>query len=168
VRRTPLRRRKPAALRAPLAQAARSRIPAFNAERRARARAADFGPKAEWIRSLPCCTHPGTLVVVGGRINRGLLSEPSHVRSRGAGGGQRMIPQCRQCHALLHQLGRATFEQRLGGGRGLDVWADAYDDEWSALPADERAHWRRVFEQRWPEAAAYLPTDEGETPEEAR
>lgn len=101
----------------------RTRMPKRNAKRAAKRYARDFGAHAETIRALPCCAcgAPGP-------------SDPHHVVSRGAGGtAQHQVPLCRNCHRLLHQIGRRTFEalrkvslvviaaelwERYGGGEG--------------------------------------------------
>lgn len=80
LRRTPIRKRNP--------------------ERAAKLYARNFGAYAERVRALPCCA-------CGARGP----SDPHHVQSRGAGGDRRsLVPLCRDCHRLLHQIGRRTFE----------------------------------------------------------
>lgn len=75
-----------------------------NPERRAKRKAEQFGPQAKLCRRLPCaaCGRPGP-------------SDPAHVISRGAGGGDRgnVIPLCKNdlktlhegCHQVQHQRG---------------------------------------------------------------
>jgi hypothetical protein len=75
-----------------------------NPKRRRNLYARNFGAYADLIREMPCCTcgAPGP-------------SDPHHARSRGAGGDRRdLCPLCRDCHRILHQIGRATFEARHG------------------------------------------------------
>lgn len=79
--------------------------------RRRRARAEDFGPLADFARTLPC-------LVVGctGTV------EAAHVQSRGAGGHAwrdeagvkigNIAPLCHAHHAEQHQIGRVTFDRR--------------------------------------------------------
>ena len=58
----------------------------------------------EWIRHQACLrcgvSRPG----------------PHHVKSRGSGGQDEanLVPLCRVCHTVLHQVGRKTFEDRIG------------------------------------------------------
>ena len=101
VRRSPLARIT-ALERSPTATP-RTPLPARNPERLKRRRDLQFGPKAEWIRTLPCATCKAPTP-----------SDPSHVRSRGAGGtAADLIPQCRACHRQLHDRGRWTFEKEM-------------------------------------------------------
>lgn len=142
-------RRKAFVRKAAVSLRRRRRIPAKNAERMARARARDFGAKAEWIRALQCATHPR------GEGQAGPPSEPSHTRSRGAGGDRRsLIPQCSRCHAELHQVGRLAFESRRG--LSLDELARRYDQDWTALADEARGRFRMVFVQLYPESAPYV------------
>lgn len=66
-----------------------------------------FGEIREWAIRMPCCTcfrHPGETG-----------SQPSHAKSRGAGGGADDIgPQCMWCHQLFHTLGRHTAAEIWG------------------------------------------------------
>ena len=87
MKRTPLTRKTPIRKR--------------NAKRLAKRRAAEFGPKADWIRSLPCCACGGG------------PSDPHHVGGR-RHGSKRLVPLCRACHVYGHATGWATFEQRFG------------------------------------------------------
>ena len=89
----------------------RSRIKPRNAERAARARAEDFGSRdrLDAIAAMPC--------VCGGRdpACTGGWSEPSHVRSRGAGGDARcIVPMSTGCHRAWHQHGRETWCRAAG------------------------------------------------------
>ena len=72
----------------------------------------EFGPHAEYIRTLPCvaCHLPGP-------------SDPHHVKSRGAGGKaeNNLIPLCRVHHTEIHQQGVKTFAKKWG----LDLKAKA-------------------------------------------
>ncbi len=105
-----LRRSAPALRQTPL--------PAVNPERLERLREQQFGAKAEWIRGLACAT-----------CGAPAPSDPSHVRSRGAGGtAEDLIPQCRGCHRRLHDLGRRTFEAEIGVDLG--ELAERYERWW--------------------------------------
>jgi hypothetical protein len=65
-------------------------------------RAAQFGKQAEACRALPCCI-----------CDRRAPSDPHHVRSRGAGGGDEWcLPFCRTHHIQIHAYGRKSFEAR--------------------------------------------------------
>ncbi len=76
----------------------------MNLERLEALRELQFGPKGEWIRGLECAT-----------CGAPPPSDPSHVKSRGAGGkAADLIPQCRRCHRRLHDVGRRTFEVEEG------------------------------------------------------
>lgn len=102
------------------------------------------------MRDLPCST-----------CTRRPPSEPSHVKTRGAGGKrQDLAPQCSECHRELHDVGVDTFQARR---RGCDLvaLARAYAAQWLGLPISVRDHYTKIFNQRWPLAAAVL---ERETP----
>ncbi len=78
---------------------------AINPERRRLLFERQFGSKerTRFIRDFPCATC----------TNSKRLTQCSHVKSRGAGGGpDDMIPQCYQCHHELHQIGLEAFEQK--------------------------------------------------------
>jgi len=95
-RHTPLRQGKPLAR--------------VNPARKKKLHEKQFGNYAELVRSLPC--------VVCDRSP----CDPHHVRSRGAGGDKSdLCPLCRRCHALLHTMGRESFEHRFQ----LDLEAEA-------------------------------------------
>lgn len=82
----------------------------FNARRRRRALAEDFGDLAVFVRTLPCLVVGCTQSPV----------DAAHVRSRGAGhhawlvlGGERVgniVPLCRAHHDEQGQRGIKTFE----------------------------------------------------------
>lgn len=58
----------------------------------------------QWIREQPCivCGSPPP-------------SDPHHVKSRGAGGGDdQMVPTCRICHTTGGTIGWKTFEAKYG------------------------------------------------------
>lgn len=72
-----------------------------NARRKRRLYHEQFGDYADLIRAMQCivCDHGP--------------ADPHHTKSRGAGGDKSsLIPLCRRCHALLHTMGRHSFEQR--------------------------------------------------------
>ena len=103
-RRAPIQRKT--RLRGTAGLSRRTRLRAFNPERRQREFARAFGSRerVEWMQAQPCAT-------CGAKPP----SEVSHVRSRGAGGGpDDTIPQCRRCHRRLHALGIRTFGARFG------------------------------------------------------
>lgn len=73
--------------------------------------------KAIWISEQPCC------------VCRFHFSDPHHVRTRGAGGGDEyLVPLCRACHTEVHMKGVATFISRYG----VDLWrlAEMMEQEW--------------------------------------
>jgi len=77
-----------------------------------------FGPKAEWIRTLSCaaCKRDGR--------------DPAHMRSRGAGGtSDHLVPLCRECHTEQHAKGIKTFFSKRGMIDRLDL-ADQYHQRW--------------------------------------
>ncbi|MEL7058619.1 MAG: hypothetical protein AAGN46_01195 [Acidobacteriota bacterium] len=120
-RRTPLRRGGPIQRKTELRRG--GPIRRRNPERAAKAYARAFGDKAAWIRSLPCstCRAPGP-------------SDPSHVRSRGAGGtAADLIPQCRRCHQRYHQIGAGSFAAEVGVD--LRDLAASYEAFWQAMQA---------------------------------
>jgi hypothetical protein len=91
-RKTPLARSRKKMKRSPLKKR--------NPERLARLRAEQFGEYAEYIRQLPCCS-----------CGAAPPSEPSHVRTRGAGGKmQDQVPHCRRCHDLYEHMPYARHE----------------------------------------------------------
>lgn len=64
---------------------------------------AQFGDKAEWIRTLPC-------LVCGN-----LPSQAAHVKSRGAGGlSEDLVPLCHTHHAEQHAIGMGSFMVKIG------------------------------------------------------
>lgn len=99
-------------------RAPRKRLSRVNPERRAVAREAAFGPHAQWVVSLPCAVAfpelyegPHTIKPWMLRTGQTRISDPHHVRSRGAGGKAEMCvpldpPRHRECEAM----GRASFE----------------------------------------------------------
>lgn len=93
MKRTPLRRYTP--LRS------RTKLRAVNAERQAHLYERNFGSYSDVIRMMPCLVCDRQPV------------EAHHTTSRGAGGDRStLIPLCRRCHALLHTMGRQSFEAR--------------------------------------------------------
>jgi len=133
-RKTPLRRSRirPKA-RAPMK---RSRLRRANPERLARLRREQFGPEAEWLMTLPCCTC-GALAP----------STPSHVKSRGSGGlRHEQIPQCWRCHSELEQVGVRLYA--LAKGLDLVAMASEYATGFEMLPASDRAMYTVKMEER--------------------
>jgi hypothetical protein len=120
----------------------RKRIPAQNRKRSAQQRLYDFGPQAEWMRDLPCAT-------CGARPP----SEPSHVKTRNAGGTRDdMIPQCTDCHERFH-AGRETFAASIGKSvDDLVALAADYAQRWLGLLPQVRTQYELLFCQRWPAA----------------
>lgn len=97
------------------------------------------------MRDLPCCT-----------CTRRPPSEPSHAKTRGAGGRrEHLVPQCHDCHRELHDVGVDTFQAR-HHGCDLVALAREYAAQWRALPLSVRDHYTQIFNQRWPLAAAVL------------
>jgi len=61
----------------------------------------------KWISHLPCC------VCYGGGASSGILSDPHHVKTKGAGGQDwHLVPLCRFHHQQFHAMGRHTFQKR--------------------------------------------------------
>lgn len=59
----------------------------------------------DWLRQQPCCI---------GRMCDG-PTEPSHIKTRGAGGGdEKAVPHCAKHHRLFHSMGRQTFDAQYG------------------------------------------------------
>jgi hypothetical protein len=96
VKRTPLKRgSKRLQQKAPMK--------ATNPKRRRRLQREQFGSKAHWIRTLPCCLchRPSTLEQP---------STSSHVRGRGAGGkADQQVPMCPACH-LKYEAAKARYD----------------------------------------------------------
>lgn len=95
----------------------------------------------EWIRAQPCHLGDRDPCECGGyqRVsNRHLATECSHIKSRGAGGGDpaNIVPQCGTHHKELHRIGRKTFERRYGVA--LAVEADDYWERYQAETAWSR------------------------------
>jgi hypothetical protein len=63
----------------------------------------------DWIARQPCCTCGSNGVEHNGEY----LVTPSHVRSRGAGGGDEgnVVPHCMECHHKLGKWGPLLFRQ---------------------------------------------------------
>lgn len=74
-----------------------------NAKRARKRYETQFGSKAKWIRSLPCCA-----------CHKEGPSDPHHVKTRGAGGtSEDLVPLCADCHReLLPSMGIDTFGAR--------------------------------------------------------
>lgn len=106
----------------------------INPERRAKRKAEQFGPQAKLCRRLPCAAC--------GRLGP---SDPAHVISRGAGGGDRgnVIPLCKSdprtgyvgCHDDQHRGGWGAVIPAAALGDGFDrarlhfhvlAWAQGY------------------------------------------
>lgn len=121
-----------------------------NPKRAAEQRLADFGPQAEWMRTLPCAT-----------CGAPPPSDPSHVKTRKAGGCRDdMIPACAACHEAFH-AGRETFaaEHGLTLADLLDL-AARYAEQWASLLPQVRTEFELLFCQRWP-AAGRLFREQG-------
>ena len=61
----------------------------------------------DWIRAQPCavCLKYG--------------AEPHHMQTRGAGGSDHLVvPLCRLHHTMIHTIGLAELEDRLG----INLW----------------------------------------------
>lgn len=98
----------------------KTRLNPVNRKRKKKRHRDNFGPKAEWIRSLPC-------VCCGGRDR----VEAAHARSRGAGGtSEHLVPLQHVCHRYQHQVGIKTFQSE----RGVDLMDEAarLHDEWTS------------------------------------
>jgi len=87
----------------------------------------DFGPLADYVRGLRCCS-----------CERLGPSDPAHVKSRGAGGHARLdngdgnlIPLCRTCHNLQHLQGwGAIFTD---GREGAELIARSVGEDFDYL-----------------------------------
>lgn len=78
-----------------------------------------FGPKAEWVRSLDCHT-----------CGKWGPSDPAHMRSRGAGGtSEHLVPLCRVCHMRQHSKGIKTFFREYGVDDHMAL-AKEYHERW--------------------------------------
>jgi len=98
----------------------RSRLKKRNARRMKKRQEEAFGPKADYIRKLPCCVC-GTIAP----------SDPHHVKSRGAGGKARdLVPLCWNCHLRLHNMGRLSFE--LENSVDLGAIAKELEQRWQS------------------------------------
>ncbi len=81
--------------------------------------ARDFGPKASWIRTLPCAG-------CGGTRNR---IEAHHQKTRGAGGwSKHLVPLCTDCHREWHQHGKLRFDKK--HECDLEVVMKTLDSQW--------------------------------------
>ena len=119
LRRKPLKRKASLKTRKP--------IPKQNVERRAKNFDRSYGDKAEWIRGRLCarCCHSQNI-------------QAAHVSNGGMGrkaDSDTLIPLCGPrengsigCHAVLHNIGIKSFEQRLG--MTLKILAAAYESEY--------------------------------------
>jgi hypothetical protein len=75
----------------------RTPLKASNPKRRRRLLREQFGEKADWIRTLPCCLchRPPT---------EEAPMTSSHVRGRGAGGkADQQVPMCARCHSWYEE-----------------------------------------------------------------
>jgi hypothetical protein len=91
-----------------------------NPERQAAKRLEAFGTHAGWVATLPCCVcmpehyHAPLKPFLLNPDNRdSRISEPHHVRTRGAGGREDdCVPLCRRHHGEIERpgWGPATFE----------------------------------------------------------
>ena len=111
----------------------------FNEARMEKRREKQFGPKAEWIRTLPCgvCHGPELRTVTDERALAAIPPnvEVHHVVTRGAGGkADAIIPLCVACHRALHLVGRHTFarEHKVS----LADLRDSYEALWKCLQRD--------------------------------
>ena len=84
----------------------RTGIRKVNPKRKASRMERDYGgPKADWIRSLPCCVPA---------CETGLVIVAAHARSRGAGGhADSLVSMCAPHHREQHD-GIKTFEAKYG------------------------------------------------------
>jgi hypothetical protein len=99
-------------------------------EKRARQRHEDdFGPKADWVRSLAC--------VVSG--SEGTKNDPivvAHVKGRGAGGDSRhIVPMLASLHQIRHDIGENTFD--VNHDCDLEAAADIIEMRWQAFAQSE-------------------------------
>lgn len=79
------------------------RLKRVNGDRRARLRAAQFGPQAALCRFASCC------------VCSRRPAEPHHVVPRSRGGTDAdCVPLCAACHGRGHAVGWATFESETG------------------------------------------------------
>ena len=95
----------------------RKRVRAVNGRRRRRLFNRNFGPKADWIRSLGCLRGCSTTAP----------SQAAHVRARGMGGckgsAADLVPLCYRCHDLLDS--RCGSPARFLALTGMDLVTEA-------------------------------------------
>ena len=102
----------------------KTRMRRRNEARARKRRQRDFGSKAEYIVTHPCCACGSDYKV-----------EPHHHPTRGAGGTSKdLVPLCRACHREYHTYGAETFQ----GERRVDLTAQAqkYERWWTNEPMD--------------------------------
>lgn len=109
-------------IKAPKRLQAKKGINPVNRDRRSERFNEDYGPKADWVRSLCCC--------VTGREGR--EADPvvaAHVQGRGAGGhAESLVPMLASEHDRLHTQGIQTYQRE----RGIDLYAaaDIIEQRW--------------------------------------
>ena len=83
----------------------------------------------DWIARQPHCATCGASGVYHESTGEFLL-DPSHIISRGAGGGDigNALPSCRDCHTKLHRIGVTLFSLLVK--KDLKVLAMAYAKRW--------------------------------------
>ena len=87
--------------------ATRVRLRQVNHKRLKKRRATQFGPQAAWCRRAPCCGCGW----IPGKVD----NDPSHVKTRGAGGLDRdTVPMCRKCHDRMGQIGVLSWQREVG------------------------------------------------------
>lgn len=103
-----------------------TRLAQRNPVRLARLQGRTDGPHVEWIRALPCCIcfaplydvplTPCLLDRSPDNPEQARISEPHHVRTRGAGGEQLCVPLCRDHHDQIDApgWGHVTFCRTYG------------------------------------------------------
>jgi hypothetical protein len=98
----------------------------INAERQAARRIETHGEHAQWVATLQCCASfpelyesAATLKPYLMRTGQTRISDPHHVRTRGAGGtAEFCVPLDRPRHIELGQVGQETFESFYK----IDLW----------------------------------------------
>lgn len=106
----------------------RTWLRSFNEALQAKRRERQFGAKAGWIRTFPCCVC----------YSEGCgPTEAHHVVTRARGGtAADLIPLGKRCHSQLHTIGIVTFarEREIS----LADLRDSYEALWQCLQRDGR------------------------------
>ena len=110
-----------------------TRLRPVNPKRRRARRLAAFGPKADWIRGLPCC-------LCGAVPYDDYYSHPHHVETRGRNPvSNKIIPACWRCHDdLEHRRVPEAVASRFPTYRNLKAHLDRLVIEYDERYREER------------------------------